>query len=132
VPVPVPVPMMSCKNVWIWVNDLQGTLPRELFWLASLKSLSLFENTQLSGSHPSEIGLMSDLEAVAFSWSSLTGQMPTEIGQLSHLAFLAIKGNRCVDPERLAHNGLVCQSSINQFALHMFNLVDCQGLCPLS
>ena len=76
---------LQYKNLWLWINELQGTLPEELFWLTNLQS-------------PSQIGLLTNLEAMALSWSGLTGTLPTELGQMSQLTFAAVEGNLLSGP----------------------------------
>lgn len=81
------------KNLWLWINELEGSLPAELFWLTSLRSMSLFGNNLEGAVLSSEIGLLRDLEAIAFSWTGIGGTIPSEFGQLSSLRFAAIEGN---------------------------------------
>ena len=82
----------SYKNLWLYMNELQGSLPAELFWLTSLRSMSLFGNT-LTSTISSRVGRLKELEALAFSWSGVTGTIPSEVGQLARLNFAAIEGN---------------------------------------
>jgi len=104
------------RHLWLDSNNLNGTLPRELFtMLTSLKTLSLAFNlyddqhtvlydetdesevaalfvrdmyprtTGFSGTIPTEIALLTELEALALYANGLSGNIPTEVGQLSSM-----------------------------------------------
>ena len=73
------------SHLWLGGNNLNGTMPPELFWLTSLRSLSLRDNENLIGSIPTQIGVPKNLEGVSFAGSSVTGTLPSEIGTLSSL-----------------------------------------------
>jgi len=105
------------RHLWLDSNNLNGTLPRELFtMLTSLKTLSLSFNlyddqqavlydetdenqvfslfvddmnprttTGFSGTIPTEIALLTELEALSLSANGLSGNIPTEVGQLSFM-----------------------------------------------
>lgn len=69
---------------------LDEILPSELFQLEKLSRINLFQN-QLTGSIPSELGLLSDsLTDLALAKNSLTGSMPTELGMLSNVERLLL------------------------------------------
>ena len=77
------------RELWQWRNNLQGSLPPELFWLTSLKSINL-ESQQnylggLQGTIPTEIGLLTALQVLSLSDNKLQGSCPSEIGLLSSL-----------------------------------------------
>ncbi|CAB9516350.1 Leucine Rich Repeat [Seminavis robusta] len=75
------------KQLWLHMNGLEGQLPEEIYWLTNLKTKSLFLNT-LDEPISSQIGHLQDLEAAIFSFTDVTGTLPTEIGMLSdNLAF---------------------------------------------
>ncbi|CAB9525204.1 Leucine Rich Repeat [Seminavis robusta] len=73
-------------------NRLQGTVPQELGWLSSLKTLLLFIN-DITGSIPTEIGHLNELEIFGCVACFLTGQVPTEIGLLSNLIGIGVYVN---------------------------------------
>lgn len=73
------------SHLWLSENNLNGTIPPELFWLTSLRSLSLRENRNLIGSIPTHIGMPKELEGVSFAFTQVTGVLPSEIGALSAL-----------------------------------------------
>ncbi|CAB9496283.1 LRR receptor-like serine threonine-protein kinase [Seminavis robusta] len=82
------------KHLWLHTNELDGTLPLELYWLTSLRSLSLYSNDKLHGSLSSHIGQLSNLEAIAIAYNSMTGSLPTALGALTKLHFLAALHNQ--------------------------------------
>jgi hypothetical protein len=107
------------RHLWLWRNNLRGTLPPELFALSSLRSISLISsdfiagtlpsvsigqassleglaitNTGLGGSIPSEIGMLhAHLSTIYLIENSLTGTLPTELGLLSQLNFIGLAAN---------------------------------------
>eukprot|EP00298_Acanthocystis_sp_HF-20_P016098 c21374_g4_i1.p1 GENE.c21374_g4_i1~~c21374_g4_i1.p1 ORF type:complete len:469 (+),score=97.39 c21374_g4_i1:43-1407(+) len=66
--------------------DLSGTFPKQVLSL-SLISLSL-KNCRISGTIPTEIGLMTDLEYLFLGNNSFVGQFPLELANLAYLASL--------------------------------------------
>ena len=80
------------KHLWQWSNQLQGTVPLELFWLTSLQSISLYGNT-LSGSLPFTVGYLTELRGINMAYTSLQGELPTEIGLLTNAKFLVLTNN---------------------------------------
>ncbi|CAB9511418.1 leucine rich repeat [Seminavis robusta] len=73
-------------------NQLTGTIPTEIGLLSNLTYLSLAFNG-FSGEIPSQIGFLTDVAIVNLYFSSFTGTIPTEIGQLSAVDFLGL--NSC-------------------------------------
>ena len=70
----------------------QGNIPSQLGWLTSLTSLDLY-SSNLSGSIPTEIGRMTQLEVLRLWFhyhSNVVGNIPTEIGRLTNLKTLVI------------------------------------------
>lgn len=75
----------TLKHIWHYGNGLEGSLPPELSLLQNLHSLDLAYN-QLTGSIPSQLGQMTQLEVLwLHANSGLTGRLPTEIGLMSSL-----------------------------------------------
>ena len=69
-----------------------GTLPTELWSAPSLNLLNATSN-QLSGSIPSEIGLLNTKEVLDLSFNpSMVGSIPTEIGDCTALSALNLEG----------------------------------------
>ncbi|CAB9508104.1 unknown protein [Seminavis robusta] len=72
-------------------NELQGTIPLELFWgLPSLQRLHLESNPGLVGTIPTEIGMLSNLQELALIWSSFTRTIPVQVFQLPSLKTLVL------------------------------------------
>jgi len=72
-------------------NYLQGSIPKELAILSTLKRADLSENP-LSGTIPTELGLMTNLEGIVFSGDDLIGTLPSEIGSMLSLDLLVLAG----------------------------------------
>ena len=63
-------------------NNLQGTIPENFFAeLINITELDLSFNA-LSGSIPTQTGLLRNLRAISLSHNQLTGSIPTEIAQI--------------------------------------------------
>ncbi len=74
-------------------NQLSGSIPSELGSLSNLEELSLYSN-QLSGSIPSELGSLPDLEELLLYSNQLSGPIPSELGSLSNLEELDLSDNQ--------------------------------------
>lgn len=80
------------RTMWQWSNGLNGALPPEIYWLTSLRSISLYGNA-MTGSLSSQMGLLKDLVGINVAYAGLTGQLPTEIGALTQLKYLVLTNN---------------------------------------
>jgi Leucine-rich repeat (LRR) protein len=73
-------------------NNLTGSIPSKLGNLSNLQTLSLSSNS-LTGSIPSELGNLSNLGYLNLGSNSLTGSIPSELGNLSKLTTLKLYRN---------------------------------------
>ncbi len=80
------------QYLYLGSNSLSGTLPSELGSLSNLQDLSLEENS-LSGTLPSELGSLSNLQVLNLDRNSLSGTLPSELGSLSNLQYLWLESN---------------------------------------
>ena len=74
-------------------NGLSGTLPSELGRLTNLEYLYLFTN-QLSGSLPSSLGNLTNLKELDLRYNQLSGSLPSSLGNLTNLQRLWLGGNQ--------------------------------------
>ncbi|CAB9507064.1 STYKc [Seminavis robusta] len=72
-------------------KDLQGTIPLDWFALPNLKSLAL-SSTKISGSVPSEVGLLTSLESLILDNNGKLSAsvIPSEVGALQRLTVLGM------------------------------------------
>ncbi|CAB9524934.1 Leucine Rich Repeat [Seminavis robusta] len=81
-------------NLWLDQNNLVGQLPRELYLLTSLQTVSLAMNPGLQGSTIStHIGHLQDLRGLVMFEIMLGGTVPTEIGLLTQLQVFGVNNN---------------------------------------
>ena len=73
-------------------SELSGTIPSELGNLTNLEGLALWGN-ELSGTIPSELGNLTNLEGLSLSDNELSGTIPPELGNLTNLEGLYLWGN---------------------------------------
>ena len=78
-------------------NQLSGSIPSELGNLANLERLTLYDN-QLSGSIPSELGNLANLQALGLHDNQLSGSIPSELGNFDNLGLLTLWGNQLSGP----------------------------------
>ncbi|KAK3274158.1 hypothetical protein CYMTET_17643 [Cymbomonas tetramitiformis] len=85
---------VSCQGGggYIAYNGLTGTLPTELGMLSEVYSLELDQNS-LTGTVPTELGMLSEVYRLYMSKNSLTGTVPTELGMLSEVHHLLLNDN---------------------------------------
>ncbi len=74
-------------------NQLAGSIPAELGNLTNLTTLSLTRN-QLTGSIPVELGNLTNLTFLALFANQLTGPIPVELGNLINLTSLSLPINQ--------------------------------------
>ena len=74
-------------------SELNGTIPPELGLLSKLTRLDLHGN-RLKGTIPPELGQLSSLEVLHLHNNELSGAIPSELGNLSRLKDLNLHNNR--------------------------------------
>jgi len=74
-------------------NGLSGTIPSELGMLVQLEKLSLHVN-ELSGEIPAEVGNLTNLTGLSFCCNNLSGTIPPELGNLTDLTYLSLNDNQ--------------------------------------
>ena len=73
------------ERLWLPENNLNGTLPEELYALTSLQSLDMMLNSNLRGSIITEIGKLTNMVKFSLLHTSLDGPIPSEVGLLNKL-----------------------------------------------
>lgn len=85
--------LTDLQQLQIWGNALAGTLPQELSELSKLQTLLAARN-DLTGAIPSALGAISKLERIGLEGNELTGPIPPELGSLPALTELVLDGNQ--------------------------------------
>jgi Leucine-rich repeat (LRR) protein len=78
--------------IGLYYNQLSGTIPSNLGNLSQLQQLWLNGN-QLSGAIPTSLGSLSQLQYLYLSFNQLSGSIPTSLGNLSQLLILSLYDN---------------------------------------
>ena len=88
------ITILGCHvtKIYLYNNDLTGSIPAEIGNLQHLENLNLARNS-LTGLIPSEIGNLQHLTNIYMPWNNLTGSIPTEIGNLLNLKRLELHSN---------------------------------------
>ncbi|EHA8589336.1 putative leucine-rich repeat receptor-like protein kinase [Cocos nucifera] len=90
--------LTHCKHFHFGVNHLSGTIPSQLFHSDMRVIHVLFDNNNLTGSIPSTLGLVSQLEVLRLDFNSLSGPVPSNINNLTQLAELYLANNQLTGP----------------------------------
>jgi Leucine-rich repeat (LRR) protein len=85
--------LSNLRVLYLYSNRLSGSIPAELGNLSNLRWLYLNGN-QLSGLIPAELGNLSNLQGLYLSSNQLSGSIPAELGDLSNLRRLFLKNNQ--------------------------------------
>ncbi|NJO17176.1 MAG: hypothetical protein HC877_15960 [Thioploca sp.] len=80
-------------HLYLSNNQLSGSIPSQLGNLSQLEQLYLYSN-QLTSSIPSELGNLSQLQELTLSNNQLSGSIPSELGNLSLLQHLSLDNNQ--------------------------------------
>ena len=78
-------------------NGLTGSIPSELGGLENLEVLD-FRWNELTGPIPPELGGMASLQTLNLQWNGLTGSIPPELGDLDSLRYLNLGSNELIGP----------------------------------
>eukprot|EP00727_Mastigamoeba_balamuthi_P001716 m51a1_g11541 putative probable lrr receptor-like serine threonine-protein kinase at4g08850-like (336) ;mRNA; r:8363-12629 len=81
------------KYLSLWGNQLSGTIPSSIGNLKSLTFLYLFDNN-ISGTIPDTLGNIALLEDLRLRGNQLSGTIPSSIGNLTSLTILYLNENR--------------------------------------
>jgi len=89
--------LFSNETIWFIVvleqNSLEGSIPKELWTLSSLRMI-IFDKNRLIGSIRSEIGNLRQLEFFDADQNKLTGKLPNVFTNLTKLQTMDLSGNR--------------------------------------
>jgi hypothetical protein len=81
------------EQLWLYSNQLNGSIPPQLANLANLWWLVLYNN-QLTGAIPSQLGALANLEYLEINDNQLTGAIPSQLGSLAKLQSLLLRNNQ--------------------------------------
>jgi len=84
--------MTDLFALWVDANEITGTIPSEIGLLESMASLSM-TNATLTGTIPTQLGNMSSLRRIWLFNNQLTGSVPIELKKLSDLEILQVHHN---------------------------------------
>lgn len=82
----------NVTQIFLFSNNLNGTIPPEIGDLANLTDLALVDNS-LSGTIPSEVGNLSNLIALGLTANNLSDTIPASIWNLTNLQGLLLERN---------------------------------------
>lgn len=85
------------QKLWLFSNNLQGSVPAALSHLTALQELGLSHNN-LFGPVPSFLGASTQLRALVLSGNDLSGSIPAFLGQLTQLRALNLSHNNLSGP----------------------------------
>lgn len=74
-------------------NNIKGQIPAELFDIVNLQSIYLWNQSNLSGEIPTEIGNLKYLSVLSIVYTKLEGQIPSSIGHIASLTGIFLKNN---------------------------------------
>jgi Leucine-rich repeat (LRR) protein len=87
------IAVSSLRELNLCHNALTGSIPSQIGLLTSLWQLSL-NNNALTGSIPFQIGLLTSLHVgLGLAYNALTGSIPSQIGLLTNLRGLGLSHN---------------------------------------
>ncbi len=89
---------VTCNNGHVYTlnlgtNQLSGSIPTSLGNLTQLQNLWL-NNNQLSGSIPPELGSLTNLQDLELDNNQLSGSLPVELGNLTNLQTIKLCSNQ--------------------------------------
>lgn len=83
--------------LYLFDNNLSGTISPDIAKLTKLRSLQLYNNA-LTGEIPSSLGQMTELRSVFLTNNQLTGTIPSSIGGMTNLEEFQANGNALTGP----------------------------------
>ncbi|MBN2360475.1 MAG: hypothetical protein JXR83_13555 [Deltaproteobacteria bacterium] len=114
--------LTSLGSLYLSLNQLTGEIPPELGSLVNLTNLNLYGN-QLTGSIPAELGALIHLYSLDLSHNQLSGPVPSELGRLTGLGILFLNHNQL--------SGSFPGAILEMASLHWLQLVANQFSGPL-
>ncbi|KAL0375893.1 UNVERIFIED_CONTAM: putative leucine-rich repeat receptor-like protein kinase [Sesamum calycinum] len=90
--------LFKAGHFHLGMNQLSGEIPPQLFSSNLTLIHLLLENNQLTGSIPSSLGLVQDLEVVRLDRNSLSGSVPENLRNLLRVQELFLANNKLTGP----------------------------------
>lgn len=85
------VHLSSLQVLVLDLSQLTGTIPTEIGLLTDLQEVSINYAPQIEGTLPTEVGLLTNLSKLSFWHSNLTGAIPSELAHLTKLTVLDLR-----------------------------------------
>nr|XP_017251650.1 PREDICTED: probable LRR receptor-like serine/threonine-protein kinase At3g47570 [Daucus carota subsp. sativus] len=82
----------TIETLYLFGNQIYGTIPREIGKLVNMKDLGIARNF-LTGTIPDSIGELSQLGELDFGANNISGVIPTSIGNMTQLGVLSLEYN---------------------------------------
>ncbi|CAI0438489.1 unnamed protein product [Linum tenue] len=85
--------LLNLRHLHVEKNYLSGTIPNRLFSSATTLVSLLLDGNSLTGSIPSSLGLVQNLEVIRLDRNRLTGTVPSSLNNLTNLDELNLSNN---------------------------------------
>jgi len=103
------------KGLWLASTHIDSTLPSQIQFMTNLQELRLGQDHQMSGTIPSEFGVLSMLVDLELATSNLTGAVPSELGLLTNLIYLRLQDNHLSGPLPVELANLTLNNTLEVF-----------------
>ena len=116
--------------MWLDSNVITGTIPTELGLLTGLASVSI-TNSTLKGTIPSELGKLSGLRRLWLYDNQLTGSIPTTLNQLSKLEIVELHHNNITGamPQGICAHVQASSYALKSLTTDCLQEVQCDSHC---
>ncbi len=116
--------------MWLDNNNITGTIPTEIGLMTELVSVSM-TNATLSGSLPTELGNLVNLRRLWLYNNKLTGSIPPVLNQLTKLEVLELHQNQLggAMPQGICENIHTSTYTFKSLTSDCVSAVQCNDSC---